>query len=87
MALLLGLMIYMKTEKCSFYIFSSGNPCFLQVNLKDLTGDFFHDIEYLKQESYKLGGGTYFPISVVESWISSHTIIDSSIVLSDMMIS
>lgn len=47
MALLLGLMILMKTENCSFYIFSSGNPCYIKVNLADIIGDFFQDIEYL----------------------------------------
>ena len=44
-------------------------------------------MEILRKHSELLGGGTDFPVQVVKNWIQNEIIVDSAIILSDMMIS
>ena len=87
-AILLGLMIRLKCEKCTYFIFSSPgqhNKCYLEVNLEGF--DILANTETIKRETCKLGGGTDFPYECIKELQEKEIKVDKIIILSDMMIS
>lgn len=88
-ALLLGLMIKSKCEKSTFYIFSSpgreNQECFIEVDLN--SQDILEDMNKLKKEAKKLGGGTDFPFKIIREHIEKNKLVNNIVILSDMMIS
>lgn len=87
-ALVLGLMIKQRSEKSSFYIFSSPGAqvkkCYMEV---DLPGDDLQpSMKKLLEKKEKLGGGTDFPYEAIDEWRANKTHVDNIVILSDMMI-
>ena len=87
-AVLLGLMIRLKCEKCTYFIFSSpgaNKKCYLEVNLEGY--DILANTKAINQEASKLGGGTDFPYECIMELQEKKVKVDNFIILSDMMIS
>jgi len=88
-AILLGLMIQDCCENCDFRIFSSPSQsskgrCDLSVPLESNT--ILNNVARVIKYSETLGGGTDFPYDYIEDLIRQRKVINTFIILSDMMI-
>mmetsp|Transcript_24240 Transcript_24240/g.43116 ORF Transcript_24240/g.43116 Transcript_24240/m.43116 type:complete len:583 (+) Transcript_24240:253-2001(+) len=86
--ILLGLMLRLSCESADIKIFSSPREgkCWLPIEEAN-TGSILADMDIIKTESSKLGGGTDFPYDYIETIIEERTRIDTMFIFSDMMVS
>ena len=87
-AIVLGLMIRLKCETCTYFIFSSpgeNTKCYLEVKLEGY--DILENTNKINKEAETLGGGTDFPYECITELQSKKIKVDNIVILSDMMIS
>lgn len=86
-AILLGLMLQDSCEDCDYRIFSSpgrNKSCHLPIQLQPNT--ILDNIERVRKEIPKLGGGTDFPYDYLQELMQKNVHLDTFIILSDMMV-